>query len=249
MKAVSRYEKIGFKQPIKKAWLDCAVILLLQGKTSQEIRNALTELISKDDTASGHRSDGSVKYALAILGAWFAPEDDLKIFRNQLLVQAETLEQPQWISLHWAILVSAYPFLLTVATVIGRLFSLQDNASKTQILLRLTEIYGERETIERNMRYAIQSLIDMHLLDKTSEKAVYAISEKVPVLKMETALLLWKAILHASKAHRLPVASLRNAHSLYAFELPEITLGHAHEQFPDLDYMRFNHNDEFLVIL
>lgn len=248
MRTVSRYEKIGFKQAIKKTWLDCAVILLLQGKTSQEIRNTLAELIGKDDTASGQRSDRSVKYALAILGAWFNPEDDLKIFRNQLLVQAETLEQPQWIALHWAILVSAYPFLLTVSTIIGRLFSLQDNASKTQILLRLTEIYGDRETVERNMSYAIQSLIDMHLLHKTSKKAVYSISEKIPVLKMEAALLLWKAILHASKAQRLPLASLRNAHSLYAFKLPEITLDRVHKQFPDLEYMRFNHNDEFLAI-
>lgn len=249
MKAVSRYEKIGVKQPIKRAWLDLSVILLLQGKTTQEVRDALTELISKEDTAGGIRAEGSVKYALPILAAWFAPEDDLKLFRDQLLSQAEALDQPQWIALHWAILVSAYPFFLAVSTVIGRLLSLQDRASKAQILLRLMEMYGDRETIERNMRYAIQSLIDLHLLARTNLKAVYGIDEKILIQHEKTALLLWKAILHATKEHRLSVVSLRSAHALYAFDLPEITLCRVQEQFPDLDYMRFNRSDEFLTIL
>ena len=136
MRAPSRYEKLGFKVVLEKDWLDLTVNLVIQGKPNKESREILRSSIS----SSGKRSEQTAKFAIQILRAWIEPENDLLTFRNQLLTKIRKMPREQWIILHWACLIAAYPFLLSFSSVFGRLISLQNETTKAQLLARLKDI-------------------------------------------------------------------------------------------------------------
>jgi len=60
---------------------------MLQRKPAKEIRETLQHAIS----SSGKRSELTTKFAVQILRAWFEPDDDLVIFRDQLLAHIQTI--------------------------------------------------------------------------------------------------------------------------------------------------------------
>lgn len=105
MQNASRYEKLGFKVILEREWLDLSVNLMLQRKSVKEIRETLQHTIS----SSGKRSELTTKFAVQILRAWFDPDDDLVLFRDQLLDHIQTMPQEQWPILHWACLTASYP--------------------------------------------------------------------------------------------------------------------------------------------
>lgn len=243
MKKTSRYEKLGFKVVLERSWLDLALDLMLQKKSPDEIRETLKEAI----LVTGKRSEQTTRFAIQIIRAWFEPDDDLVVFRDQLLAKAHSVPQSQWSALHWACLTAAYPFLLSVSTVFGRLLALQDEATKAQLLTRMQDIYGTRETVERALYYALGTFINLGLVEKKTKTGIMAAPEKITHLDEQMGILLWKAVLHATQGNRLPVHSLRNSPALYPFDMPEIYAGQKFDDLPDLTYNRYG-SDEIMML-
>lgn len=212
---------MGFKQPLQLEWLDYAVMLQLQKDPNS--KQKLFNYVKNSATEVGERADGSVKTTMGLLGAWTSPDKDLLPFRDQLLKIAKELDKTQWLLLHWAMIGASYPFFQTVCTVIGRLLSLQDNVTRPQILGRLSEIYGEREIVERQMRYVIQTLMNLNLLKRTETKGIYSAPDRIVIKNQDLGLLLWKSLILGKKDNRLPLVTLRNSLALYAFAIPDIS--------------------------
>ncbi len=243
MKKLSRYEKLGFKVVLEKSWMDLSLDLMLQGKEPQEIR----DILKKDISVTGNRSELTSKFALSILSAWFDPDQDLIMFRDQLLAKARSTSSAQWSALHWACFTAAYPFLLSLSTVFGRLLSLQTETTKAQLLSRLQEIYGTRETVERALYYAMGTFINLGLIEKQTKSGILTAPEKISHIDNELGMLLWKAMLHATPSNRLPVNALRNSPALYAFDMPKIYAEQTSDSMPDLCYNRYG-SDELLML-
>ena len=243
MQAPSRYEKLGFKVVLERDWLDLTVNLVIQGKTSAEIR----EILRSDIFSSGKRSEQTTKFAVQILRAWIEPESDLLTFRNQLLAKIRKMPREQWIILHWACLTAAYPFLLSFSSVFGRLISLQNETTKAQLLARLKDIYGARDAVERALYYALGSFINWGLIKRAPESNILRAPEKIPVSNDSIGILIWKSMLHATQGNRLSVGVLRNSPALYAFDMPEIYPAQRMEDTPDLCYQR-NAGEDILTI-
>lgn len=246
MKASSRYEKMGFKQPLQRDWLDYAVMLLLQ--KDPDYKQKLFDFVKSSDTEVGIRADGSVKTTMGLLGAWIAPAKDLVQFRDQLLAIASKIDRSQWLVLHWAAIGASYPFFQTICTVIGRLLSLQDNVTRMQILGRLSEIYGEREIVERQMRYVVQTLMNLDLLKRTDTKGVYSEPVRIAIEDPELGVLLWKALILGIPENRMPIVTLHNSLALYAFAMPDISLDKQLLESAKLDLICLGGNNDYLTI-
>ena len=242
MQNVSRYDKLGFKVVLEREWLDLTVNLMLQRRPVKEIRETLQHIIS----SSGKRSELTTKFAVCILSAWFEPDDDLVLFRDQLLEYIQKMPQEQWPILHWACLTASYPFLLSFSTVFGRLISLQNETTKAQLLARLQDIYGTREAVERSLYYAMGSFINLGLIQRQSSSLLIA-PEKIEINSDRLGILLWKAMIHATRGNRLAVGALRNAPALYAFDMPEIFAARNYESLPDLYYHHYA-SEEILAL-
>ena len=239
MQSASRYEKLGFKQILERQWLDLAVNLLLQGKTTKEARQIIMNSILKENTGNGIRSIQTTEFAVSMLKAWIAPDHDLILFRDQLLAVAKDLPQRQWNILHWACLIASYPFLLNFSDVAGRLFILQSDISRSQILGRLQDRYGGREAVERALRYGLGTMIRLDFIIKKNTKGIHSAPDKIKIDDKKVGILLWKAILHATQGNRLPISSLRSIPALYAFVLPDdLDISHCGD-YPDLHFQHF----------
>ena len=246
MKATSRYEKMGFKQPLQLKWLDYAVMLLLQ--KDLDCKQKLFDFIKLSATEAGERADGSVKTTIGLLGAWISPDKDLLTFRDQLLKIASELDKTQWLILHWAMIGASYPFFQNVCTVIGRLLSLQDNVTRAQILGRLSEIYGEREIVERQMRYVIQTLMNLNLLKRTETKGIYSFPERIIIENQDFGILLWKSLVLGVENNRLPLVTLRNSLALYAFAMPDISCDKQTLEKAKLELICLGGNSDYLGV-
>lgn len=243
MQAPSRYDKLGFKVVLEKDWLDLSLSLMMHGKSPQEIR----EKLKADIYSSGKRSELTTKFAVQILRAWFAPDEDLIHFRDQLLGAARKIPEARWSVLHWACLTAAYPFLLSFSTVLGRLLFLQDKTNKSLLLARLQDIYGTRETVERALYYALGTFANLGLLKRDSRNTVLTAPPKITIEDDRVGFLLWESVILATKGNRISITTICGSPAFYAFDMPDLRAAQQHKAFPDICCQQYG--DEVILAI
>ena len=118
--------------------------------------------------------------------------------------------------------------------------------SLAQVLARLQDVYGTRETVERSLYYAMGSFTNLGLIQRKDNSLLTA-PEKIEIDSDCLGILLWKAMIHATRGNRLTVGVLRNAPALYAFNMPEIFVVQKYEGIPDLLYHQYA-SEEILAL-
>jgi hypothetical protein len=83
------------------------------------------------------------------------------------------------ILLSWGMAIATYPFLNDVASTIGRMLRVQPNVKLEQILRKLVETYGERETVRRSGRYALGLMTDFGFVNHGGGAGCYVLGQPV----------------------------------------------------------------------
>ena len=249
MKKPSRFQKLGMGRGVRRAWMDMALSMTLNGRTPADCRMRMTEFIAGESTAGGERGAESSRKAVRFTACWYSPSDDLVLFRDQLAAAARQISRDEWRPLHWALLIANYPFLLSTATVLGRLFSLQGRAEKGQVEKRLRDIYGAQPFIERNMRYAISTLLDFGLVVAVGRTGVYTPADTPVEVDANTTGLIWKSLLHGTESGNLPYTALRNSPAYFPFAMTDISLGQFAAMFNDVKCDHFLGSDDLVSIM
>jgi hypothetical protein len=220
----NRHQKIGIKQTIQRTWMDKTVQLMLAGMSEAEIRAELDAYLSVRKQSGGFGERGvSYKMALGLLASWFAPDDELVVFRNDLLEIAKETPTTDWLPLHWAMMCVAYPFWFNVAKQTGRLLNLQDVVTQPQIFNRLKEQYGDRETVSRNARYTVRSLVAWNVIQETDKRGRYCKVSPLQITDMRVAVLLIESGLHAIPEGKSSLSMLSNSPAYFPFQYPVIS--------------------------
>jgi hypothetical protein len=81
------------------------------------------------------------------------------------------------IILSWGMAIATYPFLNDVASTIGRMLRVQPELKLEQLLRKLSETYGERETVRRSGRYALGVITDFGFIERTSKAGCYQLGK------------------------------------------------------------------------
>ena len=92
--------------------------------------------------------------------------DAIELYRSRPLERASVI-------LSWGMAVATYPFLNDVASTIGRMLRVQPELKLEQLLRKLTETYGERETVRRSGRYALGVITDFGFVERTKSAGCY----------------------------------------------------------------------------
>lgn len=213
----SRFDKVGIKQVIRLEWMDRCLSLLLSGMSATEIRKDLIDYLAdkKQSGGTGERGDKTYTIAIGILAAWFDPSPELIDLRDRLLLKAKLSSQKNWLPLHWAIMIAAYPFWYNVAIQTGRVLALQERVTQKQIFDRLVERYGERATVLRNARYAVRSFVAWGVLEDTEIKGRYKKSDPMAVSDPQIIAMLCEAMLISTPEHMAPLRSLMASPALF----------------------------------
>lgn len=213
----SRFDKVGIKQVIRLEWMDRCLSLLLSGMSANEIRKDLIDYLAdkKQSGGTGERGDKTYTIAIGMLAAWFDPAPDLLDLRDSLLLKAKKCSVENWLPLHWAMMIAAYPFWFNVAIQTGRVLALQEKVTQKQIFDRLVERYGERGTVLRNARYTVRSFVAWEVLEDTEIKGRYKKSDPRAISEPLLISLLFEAMLISTPDNKAPLRALMASPALF----------------------------------
>ncbi len=247
---IKRHDKIGIKQTIRKRWMDYVVEMMLAGLSEIEIRAGLDEFLATQKQSGGIGERGKTAYimAISILTSWFSPEKELIPFRDHALELIRDENPQKWLPYHWAVISASYPFWFNAARQIGRLFNLQDRVTQAQVISRLKEQYGDRETLVRYARYTIRSFVAWGVLEDTAIKGCYKQSRPMVISDPNLTILLYEAALHAEKESKPSLGLLKNNPAFFPFQLPALTGNFISQQSHAIDVVRNGLDDELLTL-
>lgn len=245
-----RHEKLGIKQTIQKDWMDRVVRMMLAGMAEKEIRADLNDYLSTQKQSGGVGERGKKTYGMAIgpLSSWFAPSNELLMFRDRALSLAKNVSPPNWLPLHWAMITASYPFWFEVAKQVGRLLNLQDQITQAQIFNRLKERYGDREVVARNARYTVRSFVAWGVLIDSETKGCYEKVGSIPIPDHTLASLMLEASLHAMPEGKGALTLLLNSPAFFPFGLPVLSGDVVSRGSDSIEVVRYGLDDELLKL-
>ena len=246
----NRHEAIGIKQSIRLEWMQKATNLLLVGLDSKAIRQELHEFLAerKGNGSEGERGATSRSQVVNMLmKIWVSPDSELVSFRDVSL--AFLREHPSMgLAVHWGMISAVYPFWFNVARQTGRLLTLQDQVTQTQIINRLKEQYGDRQTVSRYGRFVIRSFVAWGALKDSETKGCYEKSAPTSVADQNLAVLMFEAALYATPEGKGTLGLLLNNPALFPFQIPVMTGDFVSQRSDRIDVVRYGLDDELLKL-
>ncbi len=243
-----RHEKIGIKHVIRLEWMDKTLDMMLAGMAPTDIRKELDEFLCDKKQSGGIGERGKEAYKKAVTNlmlTWCTPEKEIIPFRDAVLALVKKTPVSERLPLHWAMINAVYPFWFGVANQIGRLLNLQDQITKKQIIQRLKEQYGDRETISRFARYVIRSFVAWGILEDASIKGNYIQARKFPTTPQQVAILA-ESILLSSPESPLALKSVIHSPSLFPFDISPVTGDYLQKNSPRILVNQFGPGEEMI---
>lgn len=246
---IERHDAVGIKQILRLEWLEYTTSLMFAGFDAKAIREELLNYISNKG-GSGERIDRgetSTKQVVTMLmNIWVTPDKDIEPFRSSLLERLRDHSSNK-VAIHWSMVSAAYPFWFKVAHIVGRLLALQPEFSKSQAVFRLTEIYGDRETVTRYARSVIRSFVAWGLLSESKPLGNYRHTKTIAIDDYDTYAILIESILLATPSGKASFDTLQYHPSLFPFMLPSIN-GSSNIANDRLDVSRYSLNEVYLSL-
>lgn len=243
-----RHEVIGIKQAIRFEWMQKTANLLLAGLDAKTIRQELHEFLAdrKGNGCKGERSDQARTFVVNnLMKIWGSPEPELIPFRDASL--AFLRKNPSMaLAVHWGMVSAAYPFWFNVARQIGRLLALQDQLTQTQIINRLKEQYGDRQTVSRYARFVIRSFVAWEVLKDSQTKGCYEKGALMSIAEPNLAILMFESVLLATPDAKGTLGLLLNNPAFFPFQLPVMTGDFVSQRSERIDVVRYILDDDLL---
>ena len=245
-----RYEAIGIKQVIRLEWMQKAVNLQLAGLDAKTIRQELHEFLAdkKDNGSEGERSDQTRTFVVNnLMKIWVSPDSELIPFRDASVAHLQ--ENPaEALPVNWGMISAVYPFWLNVARQTGRLLALQDQVTQTQIINRLKEQYGDRQTVSRYAKYVIRSFVAWGVMQDSGAKGCYEISAPENIVEPTLAMLMFESALLATPEAKGALGLLLNNPAFFPFKLPVMTGAFVSQRSNRIEVVRYGLDDELLKL-
>lgn len=248
-----RHDSLGVKQVVRFEWMERSVDLLKAGFSPKEIRHELDDYLSCRKQSGGLGERGQISYQMAVgilMRSWVTPSVELVSFSNAAknLIKGNFLDQSEKTAIHWAVISAAYPFWFNVARQVGRLLNLQDQITSQQIVRRLKEQYGDRQTVSRVARYVVRSFVAWGVLKDTDRKGCYEQGQIFAIDNPYVIGLLLEGALHTVAESKSSINTLYNNPGFYMFKLPLLAGELIVQANPRLEMLRFGLDEEILQL-
>jgi len=243
-----RFFKVGIQRELHLEWFEQAARFYGSGISKKDARQEIYRYL---DSAPGFATSPSLQsktyIANALIKSWIDPAPELTSLRNVAfnLLQENIVNRT---AVHWCLLGAAYPFWFEVAAKIGRLLNLQEQVTQAQVVLRLKENYGDRQTISRRARYVIRSFVSWGVLKDSEIKGSYEKVTPVPITDYSLATFMLEAALNAMPEGKTALGLLLNNPAFFPFILPVLRGDFIAQQTGRIDVVRFGLDDEMLKL-
>ncbi|MBK5941672.1 hypothetical protein [Halochromatium roseum] len=245
-----RHAALGIKQTIRLEWMQRAANLRLAGLDKQRIRADLHEYLAerRGSGQEGMRSDQGRAFVVScLMRTWVSPDPALVRLRDALL--RVLAEQPALgLAAHWAMISAAYPFWWSVARQTGRLLALQEQVTWAQILNRLREDYGDRQSVSRYGRYVVRSFVAWGVLADTASRGCYELTTPLAIPNADLCALLFEATLHAMPEAKAELGLLLANPGFFPFRLPWVSGDVIAQQSDRMEVVRSGSEADLLLL-
>ncbi|KZK74364.1 MAG: hypothetical protein A3K90_02870 [Pelodictyon luteolum] len=245
-----RHEAIGIKQAIRFEWMQKAANLLLAGLDAKAIRQELHEFLSdrKGNGSEGERSDQTRTFVVNnLMKIWVSPDPELIPFRDASL--AFLRDNPSMaLAVQWGMISAAYPFWFNVARQTGRLLALQEKVTQTQIINRLKEQYGDRQTVSRYAKYVVRSFVAWGVLRDSEAKGCYEKATPIRIFDTDLVILMYESILHATPEAKGNLGLIKNHPAFFAFLMSMMAGDYISQHSDRIQILRYGLDDELLQL-
>ena len=249
MTKADRFSKVGIQRELRMEWFDQAARLYGMGFSKADARQEIYAYLDGAPGIDTPPSEQTKTYvANALIKSWLAPDQDLIPLRNaafQLLQNNPNARLP----VHWCLLGAAYPFWFSVATVIGRLLNLQSQVTQLQIVSRLKEKFGDRQTVSRRARYVIRSFVAWGVLKDLDTKGCYEKTSLVSISDESLAILMLESALLSKSDGKGTLGLLLNSPAFFPFQLPVMTGDFISQRSDRIDVVRYGLDDELVKLI
>lgn len=217
-------KEVGFSQRIRLEWFEKTAKLLAEGKAKKEIESELYNILSKQLHSDGNTKRGSREKAITILlKIWVSSPEHVQPLKEDAITYFRKLPFNDHIILHWGLSTAIYPFFGTMAETVGRLLKLQGSFTPAQVLRRIKEQYGERETVTRATKRVLRCFVDWGVLKDATKKGIYLpVTPHVITDKKLTAWLV-EAILISGNSHSGLISVITQSPILFPFALEQFS--------------------------
>jgi len=243
-----RHETIGIKQAIRFDWMQKTANLLLAGLDAKAIRQELHDFLAdrKGNGSAGTRSAQTRTFVVNnLMKIWVVPEAELTAFRDASLTLLHGTPAMA-LAVHWGMISAVYPFWFNVAQHTGRLLALQEKVTHVQIIKRLKEQYGDRQTVSRYAQYVVRSFVAWGVLRDSDAKGCYEKVAPTSVVDRDLAILMLESGLFAIPNASVPLGQILNNPSFFPFQLPAMTGDFVSTRSCRIDMARYGLDDEIL---
>lgn len=245
-----RHSSIGIKQAVRLEWMEKTVNLLLSGLDAASIRQELHEYLTdrKGDGSRGERSAKARTFAVTnLMKIWVSPDSELVALRDDALLCIRH-EPSAALAVHWAMISAAYPFWFNVARQTGRLLNLQNQMTQAQVVHRLKEQYGDRQTVSRYAQFVVRSFVAWGVLKDAATTGCYEKTRPLMIADRNLVLLLLESVLQAMPEGKATLPVLLNAPAFFPFQLPVITGDFVGQNAARIQVVRYGLDEEMLEL-
>jgi hypothetical protein len=206
--------------------MDAVAHLAGERRPVAEIRSAMRAMVSQRLSVNSEAKKGNSQKATCILmRAWVTVPKEMVALRDQGLELFEKADDTERLALHWGMCMVAYPFFTMVAESTGRLLRLQGTVVQAQVLGRIWDQIGERETVTRAAQRVLRTFADWAVLDYVEEPGIYKARQASAIGDPNLAAWMIEAILLSGGQKYLPLHTLRTSHSIFPFSLQSVSTG------------------------
>lgn len=243
-----RHEAIGIKQAIRLEWMQKTANLMLAGIDAKTIRKELHEFLAEKNGSGsdGERGETSrTQVVNMLMNIWVTPDSNLVAFRDSSLAFLGEIPS-EALAVHWGMISTVYPFWFNVARQTGRLLALQEQVTQAQIIKRLKEQYGDRQTVSRYARCVIRSFVAWGALKDSDRKGCYEKANSVIISNINLTVLMFESAILATPDAKAALGLLLSNPAFFPFMLPVINGTIVSQNSNRIDVVRYGLDDELL---
>ena len=160
---------IAFNRRLRSAWLEEGLRLRCEGIDGEPWLERMEDLVSIE-TKGRDSITKSMRY-LRHIWTDTGASDPLRDEAIELYQETPTKDVARVLS--WGMASATYPFLHDVATTLGRMLKVQPEVKLEQLLRKLSETYGEKETVRRSARYSLGLIHELGFVERTESVGCY----------------------------------------------------------------------------
>ena len=203
-------KSIGMCRALKLEWLNQTVELLLEGRSEQEIKETLTDYLSKDI-----KSYTNLHKTISILmNTWIRLPDNLMKLRNQVLKIYSTTDNK--LALHWCMLLLTQPLFNDVCRLIGKISKIQDTFNTTWLKKQLSETWGANSTVLQGITRVLLTLKNFGVIE--NQKTGTYFIKKIPIKERDLLELVILSTLFLNQKYYYDFDELISIPQFFAFD-------------------------------